>query len=83
MEISKKVKNKKQVIQSAFYFSIGMFCLGIVTSIAILFLEQLHLFFDANSLRKLIYFTFILGGALTVVSIAGFRAGAYRVNPEQ
>jgi uncharacterized BrkB/YihY/UPF0761 family membrane protein len=83
MEMSKKVKNKKKVIQSAFYFSIGMFCLGVITSIAILILEQLQLFFDANSLRKLIYFAFILGGALTVVSIAGFMAGAYRVNPER
>jgi energy-converting hydrogenase Eha subunit G len=82
MEMSKKVKNKKQVIQSAFYFSIGMFCLGIIISIAILFLEQLHFFFDDNSLRKLIYFAFILVGALIIVSIAGFMAGAYRVKPE-
>jgi hypothetical protein len=83
MEISKIGKNKKRTANAAFYFSMGMFFVGVIASIAILSLDQLQTLLDINSLRVLIYFSFILGGVLTMLSVAGVRAGAYRIKTKQ
>jgi len=78
MEMSVIAKNKKRLVQSAFYFNIGMICMGCIMSTAILFLEQLQTIASNNTIRIFIFSGFTLCGAITALSIANFIAKAYK-----
>jgi len=77
MEMAKTGKQNKRTAKAAFYFSIGLFFLAVIASVAILSIDQLHDFIPVQATKILIYFALALGGVLTIVSVAGYFAGAY------
>ncbi|MBV5306481.1 MAG: hypothetical protein J0652_07310 [Desulfobulbaceae bacterium] len=83
MELAQTGKQNKRTATAAFYFSISLFFLAVTVSVAILSIDQFQDLIPIQATKVLIYSALALGGVLSIVSVAGYFAGAYKTKKKR